>query len=77
MPGATLQFSSPLNVSCQVGDTVYYVDTTSVGGFDTNYTSTNATATNNIIESGQVRQINNAMSQSHSMIAEKVFGYDK
>ena len=71
----TLEFSQPLNVSCQVGDTVYYVDTTSVGGFDTNYTSTNATATNNIIEIGQVRQINNASSQSPIIIAETTLGY--
>jgi len=29
----TLQFAQPLNVSCQVGDTAYYVTTGSDGGF--------------------------------------------
>lgn len=77
MPQATLQFSAPLNVSCQVGDTVYYVDTTAVGGFDTNYTNTSATATNNIVEIGQIRQINNATSQSPVIIAETSLGYNE
>tara|TARA_R100001015_G_C4630412_1_gene192019 strand:- start:2777 stop:3190 length:414 start_codon:yes stop_codon:yes gene_type:complete len=77
MPAATLQFSAPLNVSCQVGDTVYYVSTTAVGGFDTNYTSTDASATNNVIEIGQVRQINNASSQSPTVIAETTLGYSQ
>ena len=75
MPGATLQFSGPLNVSCQVGDTVYYVDTTSVGGFDTNYTSANATASNATVKIGQIRQINNPTSQSPTIIAETTLGY--
>jgi len=77
MPAATLQFSSPLNVSCQVGDTVYYVDTTAVGGFDTNYTNTGATATNTIIEIGQIRQINNPTSSSPAIIAETSLGYNE
>tara|TARA_Y100000361_G_scaffold146629_1_gene157264 strand:- start:418 stop:771 length:354 start_codon:yes stop_codon:yes gene_type:complete len=33
---ATLTFSAPLNVSCQIGDTVYYVPTSSSGGFNIN-----------------------------------------
>jgi|TARA_R110000787_G_scaffold47399_1_gene114716 hypothetical protein len=77
MPAATLQFSAPLNVSCQVGDTVYYVDTTAVGGFDTNYTNTGATATNTIIEIGQIRQINNPTSPSPTIIAETSLGYNE
>jgi hypothetical protein len=32
----TLTFAAPLNISCQVGDTAYYVPTTSSGGFSTN-----------------------------------------
>tara|TARA_Y100000401_G_C8233545_1_gene179318 strand:+ start:14 stop:367 length:354 start_codon:yes stop_codon:yes gene_type:complete len=36
---ATLTFSHPLNVSCQIGDTVYYVDTTTSGGFNINSSS--------------------------------------
>lgn len=35
----TLEFTQPLNVSCQVGDTAYYVDTTTDGGFKVNNTS--------------------------------------
>ena len=77
MPQATLQFSAPLNVSCQVGDTVYYVNTTAVGGFDTNYTDAGATATNTVIEIGQIRQINNATSDSPVIIAETSLGYNE
>ena len=77
MPQATLQFSAPLNVSCQVGDTVYYVSTTAVGGFDTNYTTTGATATNNIIEIGQIREIQNPTSSSPVIIAETELGYNE
>ena len=49
---ATLTFSSPINVSCQVGDTVYYVNTTSSGGFTTN-------DTNSVVEIGDIREIEN------------------
>jgi hypothetical protein len=30
MPIVDLEFEAPLNVSCQIGDTAYYVDTTAV-----------------------------------------------
>lgn len=37
MPAITvLTFTKPLNVSCQVGDTAYYVVTTGLGGFNIN-----------------------------------------
>ena len=52
---ATLTFSSPINVSCQVGDTVYYVNTTTSGGFTTN-------ATNSIVKIGDIREIENPTS---------------
>jgi len=32
----TLTFTAPLNVSCQIGDTVYYVPTSTSGGFNVN-----------------------------------------
>ena len=35
----TLTFTHPLNVSCQIGDTAYYVPTTTSGGFATNSSS--------------------------------------
>ena len=37
MPAVTVMtFTKPLNVSCQVGDTAYYVVTTGLGGFNIN-----------------------------------------
>ena len=44
-----LNFTKPLNVSCQVGDTAYYVGTTSLGGFDKN--------SEDVVEIGQIREI--------------------
>tara|TARA_R100000544_G_scaffold22054_1_gene10949 strand:- start:10969 stop:11310 length:342 start_codon:yes stop_codon:yes gene_type:complete len=46
----TLTFSQPLNVSCQIGDTAYYVPTSSSGGFST---ATQA----NIVEIGIITNI--------------------
>lgn len=46
----TLSFTAPLNASCQVGDTAYYVVTTTDGGFTTN-------GENAIVEIGQIREI--------------------
>jgi hypothetical protein len=45
----TLSFGAPLNASCQVGDTAYYVVTTDDGGFKKNLGS--------IVEIGQIREI--------------------
>ncbi len=47
----TLSFTAPLNASCQVGDTAYYVSTNEQldGGFTTNSSS--------IVEIGQIREI--------------------
>ena len=36
MPAVTINFTEPINVSCQIGDTAYFVDTTTSGGFDIN-----------------------------------------
>ena len=55
----TLTFTAPLNASCQVGDTAYYVGTTNDGG------SINAAGAlvpfkknlGNIVEIGQIREI--------------------
>ena len=48
----TLSFTAPLNASCQVGDTAYYVSTNPQldGGFTTN-------GANSIVEIGQIREI--------------------
>ena len=45
----TLEFTQPLNVSCQVGDTAYYVSTTTDGGFNV--------ASSSIVEIGTIIQI--------------------
>jgi hypothetical protein len=68
MPSITLTFSQPLNVSCQVGDTAYYVDTGSDGGFTTN-------GNNNVVEIGQIRQITNGQTNSPVVICETILPF--
>ncbi len=69
MPSITLTFTSPLNVSCQTGDTAYYVQTTGV-------TNTEFTINNmNIVEIGQIRQINNPDSNSPTIICDTTLSY--
>jgi len=62
MPSITLTFTAPLNVSCQVGDTAYYITTASDGGFSVNSDS--------VTEIGQIRQINNATSNAPTVICD-------
>ena len=50
MPLVTLNFGNPLNVSCQIGDTAYYVATGQDGGFETN-------GANSIVVIGTIVQI--------------------
>ena len=69
MPAATLNFSAPINVSCQVGDVVYYVSTTTSGGFDVNSGS--------VIEIGEIREIQNASSNNPTIIANTNLGYSE
>ena len=76
MPSATLTFSAPLNVSCQVGDTVYYVDTNTVGGFSAS-TNAGGTAENTIVEIGEIREIQNPTSSAPVIIAETTLGYNE
>tara|TARA_R100001082_G_scaffold111169_1_gene93817 strand:+ start:33 stop:398 length:366 start_codon:yes stop_codon:yes gene_type:complete len=45
----TVNLNNPLNVSCQLGDTAYYVNTGSDGGFTVN--------TNDIVEIGTIVEI--------------------
>tara|TARA_R110000744_G_scaffold58846_8_gene122754 strand:+ start:1007 stop:1387 length:381 start_codon:yes stop_codon:yes gene_type:complete len=63
MPSITMNFTAPLNVSCQVGDTAYYVDTGSDGGFTTN-------GTNSVVKIGQIRQISSGQSNSPVVICD-------
>tara|TARA_Y100000004_G_C8770322_1_gene350417 strand:- start:13 stop:387 length:375 start_codon:yes stop_codon:yes gene_type:complete len=69
MAFATLTFSAPINASCQVGDTAYYVNTlNSSGGFQVASTIT-------VTEIGEIREINNPSSTSPTMKVETTVGY--
>tara|TARA_R100001463_G_scaffold127399_1_gene185451 strand:+ start:425 stop:772 length:348 start_codon:yes stop_codon:yes gene_type:complete len=48
----SITFANNLNVSCQIGDTAYYVSTTASGGFNINSSS--------VVEIGIISAINNA-----------------
>ena len=61
----TLTFSAPLNESCQVGDTAYYIDPETSGGFSTD----DGTGPKLI---GQIRQIDNANSSAPTMICDTI-----
>ena len=69
MAFATLTFSAPINASCQVGDTAYYVNTlNSTGGFQVASTIT-------VTEIGEIREINNPSSTSPTMKVETTVAY--
>ena len=63
----TLQFLQPLNVSCQVGDTAYYVTTGSDGGFLVDDGS-------GITEIGTIVQITDAL-DTPTMIVRAIASY--
>ena len=77
MPSATLNFSAPINVSCQVGDTAYYVDTNSVGGFTVSTTNSMATQENTIVEIGEIREIQGPKTNTPAIIVETTLGYNE
>ena len=56
----TLTFSAPLNTSCQIGDTAYYVTTTSSGGFTIN--------SNNVNEIGTIKAITGATTSTPAIV---------
>ena len=58
----TLSFTEPLNVSCQVGDTAYYVTTTTSGGFTVN--------DNNVTEIGAIQTITGATTSSPTIVVD-------
>lgn len=69
MPYATLTFTEPINVSCQVGDIAYYVDVTTQDGFDTGFNDSGVN--NSVITIGDIREINNpAANGTYTMIVE-------
>lgn len=55
MPNITLTFTNDINVSAQVGDTIYSCELTALGGFDT---STSDTDNSNLTEIGTISAIN-------------------
>ena len=63
MPSITLNFTAPLNTSCQVGDTAYIVATASSGGF---------TVAGEMAEIGQIRQIDGANTSTPSIICDTI-----
>tara|TARA_R110002020_G_scaffold85189_8_gene210389 strand:+ start:1431 stop:1802 length:372 start_codon:yes stop_codon:yes gene_type:complete len=69
MPSITLTFTAPLNVSCQVGDTAYYVQTADIS--NTQFTINS----NNVIEIGQIRQIDNPTSNAPTMICDTTLSF--
>ena len=77
MPSATLNFSAPINVSCQVGDTAYYVDTSSVGGFTVSTTNSMASLENTIVEIGEIREIQGPKTNTPAIIVETTLGYNE
>tara|TARA_R100001129_G_scaffold147031_3_gene108469 strand:- start:2187 stop:2576 length:390 start_codon:yes stop_codon:yes gene_type:complete len=71
MPYAELTFTAPLNVSCQVGDTAYYCSTSSGTSADGGFTNQSG----NIVEIGEIREINNRTSNTPTMKVETSLGY--
>ena len=60
MATVTLTFANPINISAQVGDTAYYVTTSSQGGFTTSLNNSTPTTENTIVEIGTIKSINAA-----------------
>ena len=64
---ATLTFSAPINVACQVGDTAYYVATTTSGGFSVDDSS--------IVMIGDIVQIQGPTTTTPVITARTTLGY--
>ena len=64
----TLSFAAPLNASCQVGDVAYHVARQDVGEFSTN--------NGDIIEIGQIRQIDDRDSATPVVICYSTMAGD-
>jgi len=57
MATVTLTFANPINESCQVGDTAYYVTTSSQGGFTTSLDNSDPTLENIYVKIGTIKTI--------------------
>ena len=60
MPTLTLPFNFDINVSAQVGDTVYFVSTTSIGGAKGGYSDNFEINSSNVLELGTIKSIDQA-----------------
>ena len=58
MATVTLTFANKINESAQVGDTTYYVTTSSQGGFTTSLNSSTPTTENIYVKIGTIKSIN-------------------
>ncbi len=58
MATVTLTFANKINESAQVGDTAYYVTTSSQGGFTTSLNSSAPTTENVYVAIGTIKSIN-------------------
>ena len=58
MATTTLTFANKINESAQVGDTAYYVTTSSQGGFTTSLNNTDPTTENVYVKIGTIKSIN-------------------
>jgi len=59
----TLTFNEPLNTSLQVGDTIWYVDTSVIGGYDT-------ASQDNINKLGTVEHVSNQYRQHQIKVSK-------
>ena len=57
MPTVTLTFANKINESAQVGDTAYYVTTSSQGGFTTSLNNSTPTTENVYVTIGTIKSI--------------------
>jgi len=57
MATVTLTFANKINESAQVGDTAYYVTTSSQGGFTTSLNNSTPTTENTYVNIGTIRSI--------------------
>ena len=73
MPYAELTFTAPLNVSCQIGDTAYYCNTSSGTSADGGFTNQSGS----IVEIGEIREINNRNSNTPTIKVETTLGYSE
>lgn len=71
MAYVTLTFTAPINVSCQVGDIAYLVNTQTEGGFNTSIHDDDF----GLLEIGDIREINDPTTNSPTIKVETTLSY--